>query len=134
MLPGSSSFGPSTTLCAIPADNVHPGQLRVGFSSAGCLILPGFYKGGRHTGIWNDFRSAAGIHADSNGQQCSLMLLTGLDVALAASSRTGSAGAIRPRHGSTGARTAALQAALGLAHFSMPQRVYQTLETSLLRL
>jgi hypothetical protein len=103
---------------ATPADNIHPGQLSTGFSSAGCLTLPGFFRNGQHTGIWKDFRAAAGIGSNSNGAQFSMALFTGLDAALAASVRNGMRGADelrRLRHGSKGPRVAALQAALGLA-------------------
>jgi hypothetical protein len=102
---------------ATPADNIHPGQMSVGFSSAGCLTLPGFYSGGQHSGIWKDFRAAAGVDADSDGNQYSLLLLTGLDAAIAASVRNGThtpADLLRLRHGSQGPRVAALQSALGL--------------------
>ncbi|WP_088346485.1 MULTISPECIES: hypothetical protein [Rhodomicrobium] len=103
---------------AIPADNIHPGQKSSGFSSAGCLTLPGFFQGGQHSGIWKDFRAAAGITANSNGNQYSLLLFTGLDAAIAASVRDGehaTASLLRLRHGSQGPRVAALQSALGLA-------------------
>jgi hypothetical protein len=103
---------------ATPADNIHPGQKSVGFSSAGCLTLPGFFQNGQHTGLWKDFRAAAGVGANSNGAQFSLLLVTGLDAALAASVRNGNRPASelrRLRHGSQGPRVAALQQALGLA-------------------
>jgi hypothetical protein len=103
---------------ATPADNIHPGQRNTGFSSLGCLTLPGFYSGGQHTGIWKDFRAAAGVKADSDGDQYSLLLFTGLDAAISASVRNGGAHTPtdlqRLRHGSQGARVAALQTALGL--------------------
>ena len=101
-----------------PADNVHPGQMSRGFSSAGCQTLPGFYANGQHTGIWSDFRAALGVTSGSNGKQFSMMLLTGLDAAVAAQVRAGtrtSADISRLRHGSSGARVAALQQALGIA-------------------
>src|SRR5262249_39740674 len=95
-----------------------PGQMARGFSSAGCLTLPGLYSKGHHTGIWSDFRAALGIGPDSNGNQYSLMLLTGLDAALASQVRSGgqkSADIRRLRHGSAGPKVAALQAALGVS-------------------
>jgi hypothetical protein len=101
-----------------PADNVHPGQMAHGFSSAGCLTLPGFYSNGQHSGIWSDFRAALGIGPDSNGKQFSLLLLTGLDAALASQVRSGrrtTADIRRLRHGSAGPRVASLQTALGIS-------------------
>ncbi len=103
---------------ATPADNIHPGQMSTGFSSAGCLTLPGFFRGGQHSGLWKDFRAAAGVTADSNGDQHSLLLFTGLDAAIAASVRNGGhtpADLLRLRHGSQGPRVSALQEALRLA-------------------
>lgn len=104
-------------LVAAPADNLHPGQLAEGFSSAGCLTLPGQYAGGRHSGHWSEFRDAAGLGRVGDGTQFSLMLVTGIDAANAARVRTGEAEASslrRLRHGSAGERVAALQLALGL--------------------
>lgn len=104
-------------LVATPADNIHPGQLSEGFSSAGCLTLPGRYAGGTHSGIWREFRAASGLDSARNGDLFSLMLLTGLDAAAAARVRTAGADPAslrRLRHGSKGKRVAALQAALGL--------------------
>lgn len=104
-------------LVATPADNLHPGQLEEGFSSAGCLTLPGQYAGGRHSGHWSEFRKAAGLGTVGDGVQFSLMLLTGIDAANAARVRSGDAEASslrRLRHGSVGDRVAALQMALGL--------------------
>jgi hypothetical protein len=101
-----------------PGDNVHPGQLRKGFSSAGCLTLPGFYSGGRHTGAWKDFRVALGFDDNPDGKQFSMMLLTGLDAILASNARQtgeGSSELLRLRHGSRGACVVRLQTALGLA-------------------
>lgn len=103
---------------ATPADNVHPGQLATGFSSAGCLTMPGRFDGSSHTGLWRDFRAALGIDGGSDGKQFSLVLLTGLDAGLAADARMTGNGAeplARLRHGSKGAAVARLQAALGLA-------------------
>jgi hypothetical protein len=102
---------------ATPADNIHPGQMSTGFSSAGCLTLPGSFRDGQHSGIWKDFRAAAGVTAASNGDQFSLLLFTGLDAAIAASVRNGGhtpPDLLRLRHGSQGPRVNALQAALGL--------------------
>ena len=64
-----------------------PALLAQGFSSAGCLTLPGSYVNGQHTGSWADFRSALGIDDQSDGRQFSLVLLTGLDAAMAANVR-----------------------------------------------
>lgn len=102
---------------ATPADNIHPAQMAPSFSSAGCLTIPGFYANGRHTGSWADFRAALGLGPGSNGTQYSVMLLTGLDAALAAQIRGGvgnMAQISRLRHGSTGPKVAALQRALHL--------------------
>jgi hypothetical protein len=109
---------------AAPADNVHPGQMAQSFSSAGCLTLPGFYANGQHTGIWRDFRAALGLGRASNGTHYSLVLLTGLDAALATQVRAGArpiANITRLRHGSTGPRVAALQKALGMTPEANPQ-------------
>ncbi|KQQ86781.1 hypothetical protein [Massilia sp. Leaf139] len=105
-------------LVATPADNIHPGQLSEGFSSAGCLTLPGRFAGGSHSGVWRDFRAASGLDRAHHGELFSLMLLTGLDAAAATRVRTAGtdpASLRRLRHGSKGERVAALQAALGLA-------------------
>jgi hypothetical protein len=101
---------------ATPGDNIHPAILSTGFSSAGCLTIPGIFEGGQHKGRWGEFRRAAGLGAD--GQQFSCILVTGLDAALAVRARTDGSGAgtiRRLRHGSEGARVDALQRALGLA-------------------
>jgi hypothetical protein len=103
---------------ATPADNVHPGQMSQGFSSAGCLTLPGLYSSRRHSGSWKDFRDALGVTDTSDGKQFSMFLFTGLDAILAAEARQSAAGAanlMRLRHGSQGPRVARLQTALGLA-------------------
>ncbi len=104
-------------LSATPADNIHPGQLAEGFSSAGCLTLPGRFGGGAHSGHWSEFRDAAGLGRVGDGTLFSVMLLTGIDAANAARVRAGEADPAslrRLRHGSQGARVAALQSALGL--------------------
>jgi hypothetical protein len=114
-------FDPLVT--AVPADNVHPGQMSRGFSSAGCLTLPGFYSNGQHTGIWKDFRTALGLGPEANGTHYSLMLLTGLDAGLATHVRAGNrplSNIQRLRHGSTGPRVAALQSALGISTQANP--------------
>jgi hypothetical protein len=111
-------------ITTIPADNVHPGQMAQGFSSAGCLTIPGFYKNGQHTGLWSDFRDALGIGPGSNGTHYSLMLVTGLDAALASQVKAGNrafAEIARLRHGSAGPRVAALQAELGVKAQASPQ-------------
>jgi len=103
---------------ATPADNIHPGQLSQGFSSAGCLTLPGRYANGQHTGAWADFRRAAGIDDASDGRQFSLMLLTGLDATMAANIRVSGgdkASLVRLRAGSKGDAVLRVQTALGLA-------------------
>jgi hypothetical protein len=54
---------------ATPADKIHPGQLPEGFSSAGCLTLPGSFKAGRgHSGAWKDFRAAVGVRRQQQWQ------------------------------------------------------------------
>jgi hypothetical protein len=115
--------------CA-PADNIHPGRRIDGFSSLGCLTLPGDYKKSTktHSGLWADFRVALGmgkVFAETdNGKQFSTMLVTGQDAALAASLRVSgeiadkskaNAALRRIRFGSRGPTVAALQAGLGLA-------------------
>ncbi len=113
-----------------PADNIHPGRMSNGFSSLGCLTLPGDYSKASklHSGLWADFREALGMKAkyatSDDGRQFSCILLTGLDAALAVSLRE--SGGIkkaaeadpalrRVRFGSQGKRVAALQKMLGLA-------------------
>ncbi|MXP66019.1 hypothetical protein E0493_21990 [Roseomonas sp. M0104] len=103
---------------AVPADNVHPGQRRSGFSSAGCLTLPGQFRHGQHSGSWAAFRKAAGFDESMLGKQFSLVLLTGLDAVMAAELRRtgGDRSALRRlRHGSRGEAVSRLQEALGLA-------------------
>ncbi len=106
-----------------PADNIHPGQLNSGFSSAGCLTLPGFFRNGQHAGRWSEFRGVLGLIGGDDGRQFSCVLLTGLDAAIAAKLRQEGrtiADAqvrehlVRLRHGSAGPAVATLQAALGL--------------------
>lgn len=114
--------------CA-PADNIHPGRRRQGFSSLGCLTLPGDYdRGSRvHTGLWADLREALGMGrtfaAGDDGRQFSVMLLTGMDAALAASLRTAGGlddparanpALLRIRFGSAGEAVARMQQQLGL--------------------
>ena len=115
--------------CA-PADNIHPGRRIDGFSSLGCLTLPGDYNRSTrtHTGLWADFRVALGMGkvfaGSDDGRRFSTILLTGQDAALAASLRVSGeiddkakAGAAlrRIRFGSQGKAVARLQAGLGLA-------------------
>lgn len=108
----------------IPADNIHPGQLNTGFSSAGCLTLPGSFRNGQHTGAWAQFRAALGLTGQNeNGRQFRCVLLTGLDAAVSAALREEGALAdddrvrenmVRLRHGSQGEPVRKLQDALGL--------------------
>lgn len=115
--------------CA-PADNIHPGRRNQGFSSLGCLTLPGDYVRSTktHTGLWADFRVALGMGrtfaASDNGKQFSVMLVTGQDAALASTLRSSGdmadkaklqAALVRLRFGSQGAAVAKLQEMLGLA-------------------
>lgn len=115
--------------CA-PADNIHPGRRQTGFSSLGCLTLPGDYvkSSKTHTGIWADFRVALGMGktfaSSDNGKQFTVVLLTGLDAALASTLRASgeindkakAAEALkRLRFGSKGPDVAKLQQKLGLA-------------------
>jgi GH24 family phage-related lysozyme (muramidase) len=102
---------------AAPGNNIHPGQLFQGFSSAGCITFPGRYASGRHTGSWGDFRTALGIGDQSDGRQFSLVLLTGLDAAMAWNLRVAGgnkAALARLRSGSKSDVVAKLQTALGL--------------------
>ena len=104
-------------LIATPADNIHPAILSNGFSSAGCLTIPGSFVAGQHQGLWAEFRRAAGMDTAANGTQFSTVLVTGLEAAAAARVRRDGREAeslSRLRHGSKGARVAALQAALRL--------------------
>ncbi|CDZ68161.1 Hypothetical protein NGAL_HAMBI2605_64450 [Neorhizobium galegae bv. orientalis] len=114
--------------CA-PADNIHPGRRNQGFSSLGCLTLPGDYEmtSKTHTGLWADFRVALGMRktfaTSDNGKQFSMILVTGQDAALAASLRSSGEisnkdavreALLRLRFGSKGAAVAKLQEKLGL--------------------
>jgi peptidoglycan hydrolase-like protein with peptidoglycan-binding domain len=101
-------------------DNIHPARLgRSGagpfFSSAGCQTLPGNFGSGRHTGLWADFRSAAGLSPavprSENGRLYSYVLLTGRDARLAANNAVPSA-LVRLRFGSSGPDVQALQQGL----------------------
>lgn len=113
-----------------PADNIHPGRMSTGFSSLGCLTLPGDYSKASklHSGLWADLREALGMKVkyakSDDGRQFSCILLTGLDAALAVNLRE-SGGIKKPaeadpalrrlRFGSQGKRVAALQKMLGLS-------------------
>jgi len=114
--------------CA-PADNIHPGRRSQGFSSLGCLTLPGDYDMSTktHAGLWADFRMALGMGkkfaASDNDRQYSVMLVTGQDAALAATLRASGeiadttkaeAALMRLRFGSHGSAVAKLQQKLGL--------------------
>jgi len=112
--------------CA-PADNIHPGRRRQGFSSLGCLTLPGDYEMAqrKHTGLWADFRMALGMGVvfapSDDGRQFSVMVVTGLDAALASrlrqsgQNRTQAQTALmRLRYGSKGSAVARMQEQLGL--------------------
>ncbi|WP_145145464.1 S8 family serine peptidase [Roseomonas gilardii] len=110
---------------ATPGDNIHPAQRAPGngFSSAGCLTLPGRYRDAQHTGAWREFRAALGFDETTPGRQYSMLLLTGLDAVMAAEARragTGSAALRRLRHGSRGPLVGRLQAALGLRPDAAP--------------
>ena len=132
--------------CA-PADNIHPGRLATGFSSLGCLTLPGNYRMAdrSHSGLWAKFRRALGLGAVSaaaeDGRQFSCVLLTGLDAAIAA--RLKAAGTLadpavaaaalgRLRFGSQGAEVARLQTLLGLAP-DASQRIGPVTRAALIR-
>lgn len=114
--------------CA-PADNIHPGRRNQGFSSLGCLTLPGDYVPSTktHTGLWAEFREALGMRktfsASDNGKQFSVMVVTGQDAALASTLRVSGdiddmakvqAALTRLRFGSKGTAVAKLQEKLGL--------------------
>jgi peptidoglycan hydrolase-like protein with peptidoglycan-binding domain len=100
-----------------PADNIHPGfsPKDAKFSSAGCQTVPGSWdaKSG-HTGIWSQFRRAAGLSDDNRsrwGEKFIYMLLTGREARLVA---TGGERArlTRLRFGARGPAVEALQMAL----------------------
>ena len=112
--------------CA-PADNIHPAQLAVSFSSAGCMTIPGTARGAVHRGPWAKFRETLGLnnaaYTDA-GTQFSCVLLTGLDAAIAAGVREQgipdddpavASELRRIRFGSQGPDVARLQARLGIA-------------------
>jgi hypothetical protein len=112
--------------CA-PADNIHPAQLKVSFSSAGCMTIPGTGRGAIHSGPWAKFRETLGLNNAAytdGGTQFSCILLTGLDAAIAAGLREQglpdddpvvTSKLRRIRFGSRGAEVARLQASLGVA-------------------
>jgi V8-like Glu-specific endopeptidase len=121
----------------LPGDNVHPGKSEGSafpFSSWGCLVLSGSVspvKGGNreqveHTGEWARFRKALGLPdrgTDAHRREYSVVLLTGLDAAIAADAlrrRLDPAGDVvrgqlyRLRQGSQGWRVAHLRRGLGM--------------------
>ncbi len=98
-------------------DNIHPArydQRKSGpfFSSAGCQTLPGNTSAGSHTGLWGEFRVAAGLSPSSpseeNGRQFVYVMLTGREARLVGSLANPETLA-RLRFGSSGNEVVALQ-------------------------
>ncbi len=121
---------------AMPGDNVHPGKSegKFPFSSWGCLVLKGSVTPVRdgdranvtHTGEWAQFRKALGLPdrgTGKHGQRVDVILLTGLDAAIAANFAKATPAVreqtllqqlTRLRQGSQGPRVALLRRALHL--------------------
>jgi hypothetical protein len=104
-------------------DNIHPGRRDLAaegpfFSSAGCQTIPGDYGTGGHVRAWAEFRTAAGLGADSpateNGRTFVYVLLTGREARLAAVGVDPS-DLSRLRFGSSGTDVQALQQGLTAA-------------------
>ena len=99
-----------------PADNIHPAfsALSAEFSSLGCLTVPGRFASGSHTGLWAEFRRAAGFDGNQHrGARYDLLLTTGME--LAAIQKASGTDLRRLANGSQGALVNALQRALGIA-------------------
>ena len=73
---------------AAVADNLHPSHSPVRFSSNGSLTIRGVFSEGKHTLEFAQFRSALGLSESSlgadDGKRVDIVLLTGLDAAVAA--------------------------------------------------
>ena len=111
-----------------PGDDLHPAffEHSAAFSSFGCLTVSGNSDpAGNHTGAWKDFRGALGLLSSGtgdDGRRFDVVLLTGLEAAIAANLRkTGrdtdrlevKSQLTRLRQGSRGEIVKRLQAALG---------------------
>lgn len=114
-----------------PYDNIHatyphvPGSRPVGYSSAGCQVIPGWYNSARSkpTGSWADFRELAGlkrepdyktgsvIRTKDDGREFDYVLLTGREARLASQ---GSDDVSRIRLGSESERIGRIRSALGV--------------------
>jgi hypothetical protein len=107
------------------ADNVHPSFALDTFSSAGSLTIRGQYVEGQYTSDFAEFRTALGLTGLSDiGKRVDLVLLTGLDAAVAAeilahgmevSEEQRRVHLERLRQGSSGEPVKKLQSRLGVA-------------------
>ena len=112
----------------LPCDNIHAAygdddrRYPLKFDSAGCQVIPGYFREGRMTGPWAEFCRALGtVGADyvpdtsrnDDTAQYTYMLLTGREARLLAAGKA-EAGLKRLRFGSAGPAVTALRAKLRL--------------------
>jgi hypothetical protein len=112
----------------LPCDNIHVAygddarRYPIKFDSAGCQVIPGYFRDGRMTGPWAEFCRALGtVGADyvpdtsrnDDVAQYTYMLLTGREARLLAAGKA-TEGLKRLRFGSAGPAVAALRAKLRL--------------------
>ena len=106
-------------------DNLHPASSdrSAEFSSWGCLVVKGIYEApgdrdhGTHTGEWAQFRTALGLVPSGTSDHrkvFDVVLLTGLEAAIAAKDPKALQNLRRLRQGSQGERVARLQHAMKL--------------------
>ncbi len=100
-----------------PADNIHPAFLTNTFSSLGCITVQGSQqfksKTAKGSGLWQDFRVAAGIDGSNRGARYDMVMVTGHEAAAYAHAVDPST-LVCLRHGSDGDRVERLQSQLNL--------------------